>query len=74
MLLIGNFILGTYDNINYSGILSNCGTSLNHGALLVAVTNDGVWKLKNTWGSSWGEKGFIRLAAGNTCGICSYAI
>ncbi|CAD8101374.1 unnamed protein product [Paramecium sonneborni] len=53
-----------------SGILTQCGTSLNHGALLVGVTNDGVWTLKNTWGSSWGEKGYIRLGAGNTCGVC----
>ncbi|CAD8093912.1 unnamed protein product [Paramecium sonneborni] len=53
-----------------SGILTQCGTSLNHGALLVGITNDGVWKLKNTWGSSWGESGFIRLGAGNTCGVC----
>ncbi|CAD8080593.1 unnamed protein product [Paramecium primaurelia] len=53
-----------------SGILTQCGTSLNHGALLIGITNDGVWTLKNTWGSSWGEQGFIRLGAGNTCGVC----
>jgi len=47
---------------------------VNHGALLIGITNDGVWTLKNTWGSSWGEKGFIRLGAGNTCGVCKYGL
>ncbi|CAD8151994.1 unnamed protein product [Paramecium octaurelia] len=53
-----------------SGILTKCGSSLNHNALLIGVSNDGVWSLKNTWGTSWGENGFIRLGAGNTCGVC----
>ncbi len=52
-----------------SGIFSNCGTNLNHAVLLVGVVN-GAWKIKNSWGTGWGERGFIRLASGNTCGIC----
>jgi len=54
-----------------SGILSNCGTNINHGVLLVGVTDD-YWKIKNSWGTSWGETGYIRLKRGNTCAICSY--
>lgn len=54
-----------------SGILSNCGTQVNHGVLLVGVSDD-FWKIKNSWGTNWGESGFIRLAPGNTCDICSY--
>ena len=55
-----------------SGIFSNCRTSLNHGVTLVGV-NGGNWVIKNSWGASWGESGFIRLKDGNTCGICNMA-
>eukprot|EP00178_Gracilaria_changii_P004298 TRINITY_DN16760_c1_g1_i1.p1 TRINITY_DN16760_c1_g1~~TRINITY_DN16760_c1_g1_i1.p1 ORF type:complete len:228 (+),score=31.64 TRINITY_DN16760_c1_g1_i1:233-916(+) len=48
-----------------SGVFNNCNTSLNHGVLLVGV-NDQSWKVKNSWGTGWGESGFIRLARGNT--------
>lgn len=55
-----------------SGVFSNCRTSLNHGVLLAGST-DQYWLVKNSWGGSWGEKGYIRLARGNTCGICNMA-
>lgn len=53
------------------GILTACGTAVNHGVLLVGAT-DTYWKIKNSWASSWGESGYIRLAPGNTCAVCSY--
>ena len=52
-----------------SGIFNNCMTSLNHDVLLVGAKLT-YWKIKNSWGKTWGENGFIRLAPGNTCGIC----
>ena len=52
-----------------SGIFNNCGKSLDHDVTLVGAT-DAFYKIKNSWGKSWGEEGFIRLAPGNTCGIC----
>lgn len=52
-----------------SGIFNNCKTSLNHDILLVGLTST-YYKIKNSWGNSWGENGFIRLAPGNTCGVC----
>jgi C1A family cysteine protease len=55
-----------------SGVFSNCKTTLNHAVLLVGVIG-GNWKVKNSWGTTWGEKGYIRLAAGNTCGLCNHA-
>lgn len=54
-----------------SGVFSDCATNVNHGVLLVGSTQD-YWKVKNSWGPSWGESGFIRLAKGNTCAICNY--
>ncbi len=52
-----------------SGILTDCGNNANHGIFLVGAS-DTYWKLKNTWGTDWGESGYIRIARGNTCGIC----
>ena len=56
-----------------SGIFSNCGTKVNYMALLVGVV-DGNWKVKNSLGNAWGEEGYIRLAPGNTCGICGIGL
>jgi len=58
-----------------SGLLTNCGSNVNHGVLLVGAT-DAYWRIKNSWGASWGESGFIRLgksAKPNICAICNYA-
>jgi C1A family cysteine protease len=55
-----------------SGIFNNCGLSVNHGVLAVGRSLLGEWKIKNSWGTLWGEKGYIRLAAGNTCNVCTY--
>jgi len=54
------------------GIFSNCGTSLDHGILLAGYTSS-YWLVKNSWGASWGENGYIRLAPGNTCGLANSA-
>jgi cathepsin L len=57
-----------------SGVIdSSCGTVVNHLVLLVAVAADGTWKAKNSWGTTWGEAGYVRLAAGDTCAICKFA-
>ena len=56
-----------------SGVFSSCGTSIDHAVLLVGIVG-GNWKIKNSWGTGWGENGYIRLAGtSNTCGICANA-
>jgi C1A family cysteine protease len=57
------------------GILSKCGTSVDHCVQAVGIdTAAGYWKVRNSWGTSWGESGFIRLSYGsNTCAIASDA-
>ena len=56
---------------SYSGgIFNNCSNSSNqdHAVLLVGYTIDS-WIIKNSWGTGWGEKGFIRLNKTNPiCG------
>ena len=64
-----------------SGILdltsTKCPSSgINHAVTLVGYgTENGVayWIVKNSWGTSWGEKGYFRIRRGNgTCGVNCY--
>lgn len=60
-----------------SGVFSGkCGIDLDHGILLTGYGTEGgkdYWKAKNSWGSSWGDNGYMLLARGKEpngqCGI-----
>jgi len=66
----------TYWQLYTSGIFSHyCNpNSLDHGVLLVGYGSD-YWKVKNSWGTGWGEDGYIRLTgtSENTCGLANSA-
>ena len=57
-----------------------CGTQLDHGVVAVGYgTENGVdyWLVRNSWGSDWGEKGYIKLernVVSTNTGKCGIAI
>jgi len=65
-----------------SGVItSSCGKNLDHGVLLVGFGKDTksgkkFWKIKNSWGSSWGEQGYVRIQkdVSDKAGMCGVTL
>ncbi len=48
------------------GIYTDCSMNIDHAVLLVGYT-DQYWIIKNSWGTGWGDKGFIYVANSPLC-------
>lgn len=66
-----NYVSGVYDATS-----AQCSPKgVNHLLVIVGYGRDATsgkdfWLLKNSYGTSWGEKGFMRIKRGtNVCGI-----
>lgn len=62
------------------GVYTNnlCGENLNHAVTAVGYVNEEgkdnqYFIVKNSWGSGWGEEGFVRMAIGEGSGTCGIA-
>ncbi|KAL2937915.1 Senescence-specific cysteine protease SAG12, partial [Bienertia sinuspersici] len=74
----GGYEFQLYDSGIFNGF---CGTRLNHGVTAIGYGEKGgikYWIVKNSWGTAWGESGYIRMkrdssGSSGQCGIAMQA-
>lgn len=59
-----------------SGVMTSCGSGGGHCTQMVGYASSGdYWIIKNSWGTSWGNSGYLYLKKGsNLCGVANHAI
>jgi len=63
------------------GVLTSCGNNVDHCVQATGYTNyspeyngESAWNVRNSWGTSWGQNGYILVATGqDLCSIGDYA-
>lgn len=77
LVTYGPMMVGIYANNAFSfyssGIFSGCSADaasyINHAVLLYGWDANGNWLIKNQWGASWGNGGYMVLSKTTDCGI-----
>lgn len=72
----GGYEFQLYSHGVFNGM---CGHQLNHGVTVVGYGEDSgkkYWLVKNSWGTNWGESGYVRIErdSADTRGTCGIAM
>lgn len=77
-MMVGDDFL-TYDGGIYQSSTCQSGQTVNHALTIIGYGTDSntgldYWIGKNSWGTQWGEEGYVRIIRGkNMCGIANCA-
>jgi C1A family cysteine protease len=80
---VGVDVTSAFSNYKSGVLTAACGTAVNHGVTAVGYgttpAGQDYWKVKNSWGASWGDKGYIYIcrncnknSGAGECGINLY--
>jgi C1A family cysteine protease len=47
-----------------------CSSEINHGILVLGKDAAGNMKVQNSWGTKYGDEGYVWVGANNACNIC----
>jgi len=67
----GNRAFQSYKGGIFNG--AGCGTQTDHAVVAVGWGSQGgqeFFLIRNSWGASWGEQGYIRMAVTGGAGVC----